>query len=146
MRTKTGYRSEPLEFLSWLYNADMRPVVLPHGDVGHHIPFRRVSFGQEAFELGATGNLGRKFGAVVSIKDYPAQTMPGMFDELYRMPFEMTISQSFAFVERGEALGRMNLALRRMRSTEDEALSLRDELADAKDEVAAGTGGIWRAS
>ncbi|MBK8373477.1 MAG: VirB4 family type IV secretion/conjugal transfer ATPase [Sphingomonadales bacterium] len=113
---ESGYRSEPLEFLSWLYNADMRPVILPHGDVGNHLPFRRVSFGQTAFELGATGNLDRKFGAVVSIKDYPSQTLPGMFDELYRMPFEMTVSQSFAFVERGDALGRMNLALRRMKS------------------------------
>jgi type IV secretion system protein VirB4 len=137
-----GHRSEPLEFLSCLYNADMRPAVLPYGDLGHHLPFRRVSFGQEAFELGSTGNLDRKFGAVVSIKDYPAQTMPGMFDELYRMPFEMTVSQSFAFVERGEALGRMNLALRRMKSTEDEAISLRDELASAKDEVAAGRAGF----
>lgn len=132
-----GPRSEPLEFLSYLYNADMRPVALPNGDLGQHLPFRRVSFGQEAFELGTAGGLARSFGAVISIKDYPGQTLPGMFDELYRMPFEMTVSQSFAFVERGEALGRMNLALRRMKSTEDEALSLRDELSRAKDDVAA---------
>ncbi len=133
-----GHRSEPLEFLSHLYNADMRPVGLPHGDLGQHLPSRRVSFGQEAFELAPAGHLGRKFGALISIKDYPGQTLPGMFDELYRMPFEMTVSQSFAFVERGAALGRMNLALRRMRSAEDEALSLRDELIRAKDDVAAG--------
>ncbi len=140
--SEAGIRSEPLEFLSYLYNADMRPVVLPHGDIGHHLPFRRASFGHDAFELGAAGTLPRKFGAVVSIKDYPAQTLPGIFDELYRMPFEMTVTQSFAFVERGEALGRMNLALRRMRSTEDEALSLRDELTQAKDDVAAGRAGF----
>jgi type IV secretion system protein VirB4 len=133
-----GHRSEPLEFLSHLYNGDMRPVALPHGDLGQHLPFRRVSFGQDAFELAPAGNLPRQFGAVISIKDYPAQTLPGMFDELYRMPFEMKVSQSFAFVERGAALGRMNLALRRMRSAEDEALSLRDELSRAKDDLAAG--------
>ncbi len=140
--TDNGFRSEPLEFLSYLYNAEMRPVGLPYGDIGHHLPFRRASFGQDAFELGAAGALQRKFGAVVSIKDYPAETLPGLFDELYRLPFEMTVAQSFAFVERGEALGRMNLALRRMRSTEDEALSLRDELAQAKDDVAAGRAGF----
>ena len=133
-----GHRSEPLEFLSHLYNSQMRPVVLPYGDLGEHIPFRRVSFGENAFELAPAGNVKRSFGAIVAIKDYPAQTLSGMFDELYRMPFEMTVTQSFAFVERGEALGRMNLALRRMRSTDDEALSLRDELAHAKDNVAAG--------
>ena len=137
-----GHRSEPLEFLSWLYNAERRPVVLPHGDLGEHLPFRRISFGQDAFELGPAGNLPRKFGAVISLKDYPAQTLPGMFDELYRMPFEMTVSQSFAFVERGEALRRMNLALRRLRSTEDEAVSLRGELTQAKDDVAAGRAGF----
>jgi type IV secretion system protein VirB4 len=135
--TPTGPRSEPLEFLSYLYNGDMRPIALPHGDLGHHLPSRRVSFGYEAFELGTGGGLSRSFGAVISIKDYPGQTLPGMFDELYRMPFEMVVSQSFAFVERGEALGRMNLALRRLKSTEDEALSLRDELSRAKDDVAA---------
>ena len=140
--SEDGFRSEVLEFLSYLYNSEMRPAVLPHGDIGHHLPFRRISFGQDAFELGAAGAAPRKFGAVVSIKDYPAQTLPGIFDELYRMPLEMTVTQSFAFVERGEALGRMNLALRRMRSTEDEALSLRDELTQAKDDVAAGRAGF----
>jgi type IV secretion system protein VirB4 len=137
-----GYRSEPLEFLSYLFNAEMRPMGLPHGELGHHLPFRRISFGQGAFELAPAAGLPRTFGAVVSIKDYPSETMPGMFDELYRMPFPMVVSQSFAFVERGEALGRMNLALRRMRSAEDEALSLRGELAQAKDDVAAGRAGF----
>src|SRR3546814_16890551 len=36
----------------------------------------------------------------------------------------------------------MNLTLRRMRSAEDEAVSLRGELANAKDEVAAGRPGF----
>ncbi len=137
-----GMRSEPLEFLSHLFNADMRPVQLPHGDIGEHLPARRVSFGRETVELAPAGPLPRRFVAMVSIKDWPGQTMPGMFDELHRLPFEMTVSQSFAFVERGEALGRMNLVLRRMKSAEDEALSLRNELAEAKDEVAAGRAGF----
>jgi type IV secretion system protein VirB4 len=136
--TDTGPRSEPLEFLSCLLNAELRPVGLPFGNLADYLPTRRVSFGHDAFELSATGTDPRRFGAMISIKDYPAQTMPGMFDELCRLPMDMTISQSFAFVERGAALGRMNLALRRMRSVEDDALSLRDELVRAKDDVAAG--------
>lgn len=137
-----GLRSEPLELLSYLFNGNMRPVVVPHGDIGHHLPSRRVSFGLDTVELSPAGPLKRRFSAIVSIKDWPQQTMPGMFDELARMPFEMTMSQSFAFVERGAALGKMNLALRRMKSAEDEALSLRDELGVAKDEVAAGRAGF----
>ena len=140
--TAHGHRSEPLEFLSYLFNADMRPVAVPSGDLGHHLPVRRISFGKDTVELGPSGPMPRRFVALVSIKDYPARTMPGMFDELYRLPFEINVSQSFALVERREALGRMNLAWRRMQSTEDEALSLRQELEQAKDEVAAGSAGF----
>jgi type IV secretion system protein VirB4 len=136
--TVNGPCSEPLEFLSTLYNGEMRPVLLPTQDLGEYLPYRRVSFGQETVELGRAGGTPRSFQALISMKDYPARTEPGMFDDLLRLPYEMTISQSFGFVERQTALSGMNLALRRMRSAEDEALSLRAELVGAKDDVAAG--------
>lgn len=141
-RVQGDDRCEQLEFLSYLFNSEMGPVIRPHSDIGHYIPARRISFGQEAIELAPAGLSPRKFAALVSIKDYPGQTMPGMFHDLDRLPFELTITQSFAAVERRQALGRMNLALRRMQSAEDEAVSLRDELAIAKDEVAAGRAGF----
>lgn len=140
--TEQGMRSEPLEFLSYLFNHDMRPVNVPAYDLGHHIPARRISFGKDTVERAESGPLKRTFTAMVSIKDWPGQAMPGMFDELLRLPFEMDMSQSFAFVERSAALSRINLALRRMRSTEDEALSLRGELGLAKDDVASGRAGF----
>jgi type IV secretion system protein VirB4 len=133
-----GPCSEPLEFLSYLFNGEMRPVLLPMQDVGDYLPYRRISFGEDALELGRSGSSPRQFVGLVSVKDYPGQTAPGMLDELLRLPFELTVSQSFGFVERQAALSRMNLALRRMRSAEDEALSLRSELTEAKDNVAAG--------
>jgi type IV secretion system protein VirB4 len=136
--TAQGACSEPLEFLSYLFNGEMRPVLLPMQDIGDYLPYRRISFGQDAIELGRAGASPRQFLGLVSIKDYPGQTAPGMLDQLLRLPFELTVSQSFGFVERQAALSRMNLTLRRMRSAEDEALSLRGELTDAKDNVAAG--------
>jgi type IV secretion system protein VirB4 len=136
--TEQGPCSEPLEFLSYLFNGEMRPVLLPMQDIGDYLPYRRISFGQDAIELGSAGASARQFLGLVSIKDYPGQTAPGMLDQLLRLPFELTVSQSFGFVERQAALSRMNLALRRMRSAEDEALSLRGELTEAKDNVAAG--------
>jgi type IV secretion system protein VirB4 len=141
-QTPQGPCSEPLEFLSTLYNGEMRPVLLPMQDLGAYLPYRRVSFGQETVELGPAAPSPRSFLGIVSLKDYPGQTAPGMLDELLRLPFEMVVSQSFGFVDRQAALGRMNLALRRMRSAEDEALSLRADLATAKDEVAAGRAGF----
>jgi len=130
--------SEPLEFLSLLYNGEKRPVRLPQADLGLYLPYRRVSFGADTLELGAAGRLGATFGAMLSVKDYPSQTTPGMLDDLLRLPTEMVLSESFGFVDRQATLDRMNLALRRMRAADDEAVSLQRELSVAKDEVAAG--------
>ncbi|MBX7494874.1 VirB4 family type IV secretion/conjugal transfer ATPase [Qipengyuania sp. 6B39] len=130
--------SEQLEFLSMLLDGPARPVALPESDVGHYLPRRRVSFGAHSVELSSDGTLPRRFAALIAIKEYPAQTSSGFLDDVMRLPFELQISQSFAIVDRQAAVGRINLALRRMRAADDEALSLRDELAEARDAVAAG--------
>ena len=130
--------SEPLEYLSWLYNGELRPIRLPEADIGRYLPYRRVSFGAQTIELSASGDLGRKYAGIVAVKEYPGHTAPGMLDDLLRLPVELTVTQNFAFVDRQASLGRVNLALRRMRAADDEALSLRDELSMARDDVAAG--------
>ena len=133
-----GLCSEPLELLSLLFNGEMRPVRIPGADLGQYLPYRRVSFGADAVELAPAGRLERSFAAMVSVKDYPGQTTPGMLDDLLRLPFEMVLTESFGFVDRQVTLDRMNLALRRMRAADDEALSLRRDLVTAKDDAAAG--------
>lgn len=135
---ESSYCSELLEFLSLLLDGELRPVRLPEMRLGDYLPGRRISFGQNMIEQAATGALPRRFTAMLSIKDYPGQTSAGLLDHLLRQPFELSISQSFAFVDRAIGLNRMNLALRRMRATNDEALSLRNQLSTAKDELAAG--------
>lgn len=137
-----GLYSEPIEFLGALFNGELAPMQLPYEDIGLYIPARRISFGRNTIELSAHGHSPRRFSAIVALKDYAAQTTPGMFDQLMRLPCEMTVSQSFAFVDRQATLGRMNLALRRMKSAEDEAVSLRTELSEAKDQVAAARAGF----
>ncbi len=130
--------SETLEYLSSLYNAEEQSVQLPVSDVGQYLPYRRVSFGAQTVELSQVGDLDRSFAALVSIKEYPGHTTPGVLDELLRLPYEMVVSQSFGFVDRRTASGRVSLTLRRMRAADDQALSLRDELAGASDDLAAG--------
>ena len=136
--TAHGNCSELAEFLSELVNSAAGPVLTPSGDLGQALARRRLSFGLNAMEFGHAGGQGPTFGAMVSLKDYPAQSRPGLLDGVLRLPFELTLTESFAFVDRQVALDRMSLALRRLRAAKDEALSLRDELAAAKDEVGAG--------
>ena len=137
--SQSGRCNEVLELLSAIYNGEMRPVLKPQGDIGQYIPYRRVSFGLEALEQSSLGD-GKDFAALLSLKDYPPHATPGMCDSILRLPFEMTLTESFGFVDRQIGLERINLALRRMRAADEEAMSLRAGLMAAKDDLV--TGGI----
>ena len=139
--TANGRCSEPLELLSAIYNGEMRPVLRPASDLGQYIPYRRVSFGLEAMEQSSLGD-GKDFAAIMSLKDYPPHATPGMCDAILRLPFEMVLTESFGFVDRQIGLERINLALRRMRAADEEAMSLRQGLMSAKDDLSTGAMGL----
>jgi type IV secretion system protein VirB4 len=130
-------RSEPAEFISLIVNGELRPVLAPSGDLGHAVASRRLSFGFDAMEF-AEGPGPAVFGAMVSFKDYPARTAPGLLDGILRLPMEMVLTETFSFVDRQAALSRMGLVLRRLKAADDDAHSLRVELAEARDDVGAG--------
>jgi type IV secretion system protein VirB4 len=129
--------SEPAEFLSLILNGEVRPILAPSGDLSEAIAARRLSFGLDAMEF-AAGPGPATYGAMVSLKDYPARTAPGLLDGVLRLPMELVLTESFAFVDRQVSLEHMGLALRRLRAAADDAYSLRAELAAARDEVGAG--------
>jgi type IV secretion system protein VirB4 len=137
-RDERGEASELCSFLAQLLNGELRRVALPVGDIGQAIADRRLTFGLEAMEIAAAGARGRQFAAMVSVKDYPARSAPGLLDGVLRLPCELTLSESFSFVDRQVSLDRMGLTLRRLRAADDDAFSLREELASARDEVGAG--------
>lgn len=137
-----GLASQQLEYLGELFNGIATPMLLPTGDLGHAVARRTIAFGADTIEFGTIDGEPPEFGAILSAKDYPNSTSAGMLDDIYRLPFALQVTQSFAFVDRGPALDRMDLALRRMRSADDAAVSLRGELAAAKDNVAAGRAGF----
>ncbi len=133
-----GQCSEPCAFLASLATGEMRPVLAPTGDIGQGLADRRLTFGLDAMEYAAAGARPAIFGAAISIKDYPLRSSPGMLDGVMRLPFEMVLTQSFAFLDRQVSLDRMSLALRRMRAADDAGLSARDELSSAHDQMASG--------
>ena len=145
--TDAGDCSEPLELLSALYNGELRPMLAPPeppdgsrprgDDLGHHLPYRRTSFGVEALEQRGPGGE-RSFAAVMSLKEYPPHAQAGMTDALLRLPHELTLAESFAFVDRQTGVERISLALRRFRSAAEEADSLRRGLVDARDDLVGG--------
>ncbi|HCS17142.1 MAG TPA: VirB4 family type IV secretion/conjugal transfer ATPase [Erythrobacter sp.] len=134
--------SEMLELLSALYNGEMRPVRKPGDDVdiGHMLPYRRVSFGLDAIEMRGSGS--PDFAAVLGMKDYPEATSPGLLDSLLRLPFEMVVSESYAPTERQTARERMDLAIRRLKSADEEAAAERADMMAARDALGNGAVGF----
>jgi type IV secretion system protein VirB4 len=135
---ETGIYSEPLELLSALYNGEMRPVLLPRSDqdLGHHIPYSRVSFGLDAIEV--RGPASRSFATLLGIKEYPDASRAGLLDAVLRVPHELVISESFAPIERQTARERIDLSLRRLKSADEGAATERAEMLAARDAVGAG--------
>ena len=136
-----GRCNEVLELFSALYNGEMRPVRRPaeSTDLGQMLPYRRINFGLDALELrGANG--GGSLGAIVSLKDYPDSTAPGLTDGLLRLPCELVLTETYAPSDRQIARERIDLAIRRLRSADEEALAERAEMSSARD--ALGTGSV----
>ncbi|MCH2486845.1 MAG: VirB4 family type IV secretion/conjugal transfer ATPase, partial [Erythrobacter sp.] len=134
--------NELLELLSALYNGEMRPVRRPGEDVdiGHMLPYRRVSFGLDALEQRGSG--APDFSAILGLKDYPEATTPGLLDALLRLPYEMIVSESYAPQERQTARERMDLAIRRLKSADEEAAAERGDMLAARDALGAGSVGF----
>ncbi len=138
-----GTCSEVLELLSALYNGEMRPVRRPAEgtDIGAMLPYRRISFGLDALELrGAEAR--PEFAAMVSLKDYPESTAPGLTDALLRLPCELVLSESYAPADRQIARERIDLAVRRLKSADEEAMAERREMASARDALGVGSVGF----
>ncbi|GAA0535088.1 type IV secretion system protein VirB4 [Rhizomicrobium palustre] len=130
--------SEILEFLSALYNGEFRPVCEPppECDIGHYLPYSRVSFGLSALET--RGPQGGSYGALLSIKEYPTSTYAGLLDPLLRLPEEFVLTESFAPADRQIARERIDLALRRHKSADADAVTEHAELFAAKDALSTG--------
>lgn len=130
--------NEVLELLSAIYNGEMRPVRRPdeETDVGRMLPYRRASFGLDAMELRGSG--GSEFGAMLSLKEYPDATSPGLLDPMLRLPYEMIVTESFAPQERQTAREKIDLAIRRLRSVDEDAMSERAEMLAARNGLGGG--------
>ncbi len=128
--TDNGPHSQVLEFLSYLINHEHRPVRLPTMPLDTYLPYKRPLFGHETLEIRGAAREDSIFSASISIKEYGPGTGPGMLDALLRLPHEMVITQSFAFIEKQKSLEALQRAGRIMDTAEDAAVSLRGQLLD----------------
>jgi type IV secretion system protein VirB4 len=101
VRTAEGtHYSELLEFLVQLLNGVVpRKMQLPRMPLDAAVAMKRINFGRNAIEfVGAAHPSDSRYGAMLSVREYPAFTGPTMMDGLLKIPHEFVVTQSFAIV------------------------------------------------
>ena len=117
-------------------HGDLRPGTkfVPVSDLmsSSTVNFRGNLFVCEGVESGMT-----RYGTVISVKDYPTETYPGILDRL-NLPFDSVVSQSFSPIDNLSAAGKISRVRKQMKAAEDAAISLMAQLEEAEDDVASG--------
>ena len=137
IKTTHGVLSQPLQFLGMLVNCGQRQQMLvPTMDISHYLSTNRLYFGNRAIEV--RGLTKTRFAGVISIKEYAPATAAGMLDAYLQLPFEFIITQSFSFVNRTIAIGKMRTQQSRMAAADDAAVSQIHEINAALDMAMSG--------
>jgi type IV secretion system protein VirB4 len=130
--------SEALEFLVQLVNGGVpRPMHLPRMRLAEALSQKRIFFGRNAVEIRGASPDDTRFGAMISIREYPAQTGPGSFDNLLRVPHEFIATQSFAIVDRPEAAKQIDRVSRQVDMSDEAGSIVSEQLNEARDDLLA---------
>ncbi|MDO6758048.1 hypothetical protein Q4598_17555 [Phaeobacter inhibens] len=97
----------------------------------------RIDFNNDTFTVLGSDSTETRFGAVFSVKDYPSNTRAGIFDR-FDLPYDLVVTQSFTPTDPITTQERINRTIKQMSAADDAAISLRDQLVDAADDVASG--------
>ena len=125
--------SEPSEVLHQLVGGRREPVPLTEGQISSAIYSDRVIFGRETAEIRHEAM--NRYAGMFGFKEYPASTRSGMLDGILTAPFELILTQSFAFASKADARTIMGRKQNQMVSAGDKAASQIGELSEAMDDL-----------
>lgn len=126
--------SEVLEFLAFLVDGEWRRFPVPRAQIKDVLSTSRPFFGKGGL-MSLKGPTSTQYAAMVTIQEYPSITCPGILNDLLSMPFEFVLAQSFTFLSKAVAVGRMRRQQSRMVNAGDVAVSQVAEIDSALDEL-----------
>lgn len=130
------YLSEPAMFFNEiLMGAKNQPLPLPRQSLDSYIGTGRLFFGTKVVQI-ATETNDAKFGAILSLKEYPSFTEPGFLDTLLTTDNEMIITQSFSVVDQPIAQERISRLQRQLEKSDAANSELADEVDYAMNALA----------
>ena len=126
--------SEVQEFLAFIVNGRWTRQSVSYSDIRDTLMQSRPFFGKGGL-MSLKGPTEIAYSAILSIQEYPSMSCPGLLNDLLSMPFEFTLSQSFTFLSKPVAMGRMNRQQARMINAGDVARSQIENIDDALDDL-----------
>ncbi len=126
--------SEALQFYSFLIDGEWRRFPLPRTEINKVLATSRPFFGKGGAMAFKTPT-GSHHGAALAIQEYPAFTFAGILDDMLSVDFPLVVSQSFTFLSKQAAIGRMKRQKNRLVSAGDVAKSQVDDLDEALDDI-----------
>ncbi|CAN7623125.1 VirB4 family type IV secretion/conjugal transfer ATPase [Pararhizobium sp. LjRoot238] len=125
--------SEPSEILHQIVGGRRESLPLTEGRISSAIYSDRVIFGRETIEIRHEAD--SRYAGMFGFKEYPAITRSGMLDGILTAPFELILTQSFAFASKADARTIMGRKQNQMVSAGDKAASQIEELGEAMDDL-----------
>lgn len=131
------YLSEFCSFINKIImGAEEQPFPLPRQSIDTFVGTGRLYFGRKVLQIAGATAEDNKFGAILSLKEYPSFTEPGFLDDLLTANNELIITQSFSIVDQPIAQERIARVQRQLEKSDAANSALADDVDYAMNALA----------
>ncbi|RUW20607.1 MULTISPECIES: VirB4 family type IV secretion/conjugal transfer ATPase [unclassified Mesorhizobium] len=127
-RDKEPY-SEPCEFFNTILTCGVpRKMRLPRMGIRNFVGTSRLHFSKRTMQAQAAVDEESRFGALLSVKEYPPFTGPGMLDGLLQVNHEFILTQSFTIADKPIAQERITRLQRQIQASDEAGSSVEKDI------------------
>lgn len=121
--------SEPCEFFNLILTGGVfRKMRLPRTGICNYVGTSRLHFGRRTVMAQGATDEDARYGAMLSIKEYPPFTAPGILDGLLQVNHEFILSQSFTLADRPIAQERIRRLQRQLGASDEAGSSVENDI------------------
>ncbi|MHC2258244.1 VirB4 family type IV secretion/conjugal transfer ATPase [Sinorhizobium meliloti] len=121
--------SEPCEFFNTILTGGVpRKMRLPRMGIRNYIGSSRLHFSKRTMQAQAAVDEDGRFGALLSVKEYPPFTGPGMLDGLLQVNHEFILTQSFTIADKPIAQERISRLQRQIKASDESGSAVEHDI------------------
>lgn len=121
--------SEPCEFFNTILTCGVpRRMRLPRMGMRNYVGTSRLHFSKRTMQAQGAIEEDNRFGALLSVKEYPPFTGPGMLDGLLQVNHEFILTQSFTIADKPIAQERISRLQRQIQASDEAGSSVEHDI------------------